>query len=319
MLIDSKLLHAALEQAKVGIIITQSVSPSENPIIYVNAAFEALTGYASEEVIGRDCRFLNNEYSDQDALAIVRNAIKQGKACKLILRNFKKNGDMFLNELSISPVHDGDKLTHFIGVQTDVTERVRGEQKIKSMNQILFEKNELLKDLAFVDHLTTLNNRSFFEERLTLLWNLHERSNKKVAIIFIDVDRFKLYNDHYGHVAGDDALRAVAKTIKKYFSRESDIVARYGGEEFVVASAPEENILQLFAQVEALKDAVSDLKIEHEKATASEYLTVSIGICYGIPPQGKSPSLFTREADNAMYTAKRNGGNAVEKTEFLFE
>lgn len=141
----------------------------------------------------------------------MRNAIQRGESCNVILRNFKQNGDMFLNELSISPVYDGDKLTHFIGVQNDVTQRVRSEQKIKAMNQILYEKNQLLKDLAFLDHLTTLHNRSYFEEHLNLLWNLNERANKKVAIIFIDVDCFKLYNDHYGHVAGDDALRLVAK------------------------------------------------------------------------------------------------------------
>ena len=317
MLIDSKLLYAALEQSKVGVVIAESVSTSENPLIYVNPAFESLTGYAREEILGLDCRFLNNEYTDKSSLDIIRNAIQQGQPCKLVLRNFKKNGSMFLNELSISPVHDGNKVTHFIGVQNDVTERVRSEQKIKTMNQILLEKNQLLKDLVFIDHLTQLHNRNYFEEHLNLLWNLHERLNKNIAIVFIDVDCFKLYNDHYGHVAGDDALRMVAKTIKQHFARESDIVARYGGEEFVVASSPEDNIQQLIAQVESLKNAISNLKIEHVKALTSPYLSVSIGVCYGIPPQGRSPSLFTREADNAMYLAKRNGGNAVEKTEYL--
>ena len=317
MQIDSKLLHAALEHSKVGIVIAQSVSSSENPLIYVNPAFEALTGYSQDEIIGKDCRFLNTEYTDQAALEIIRNAIRAGESCKVVLRNFKKNGNMFLNELTISPVYEGEKVTHFIGVQYDVTERVRNEQKIKTMNQILFEKNQLLKNLVFIDHLTQLHNRSYFEEQLNLLWNLHERLNKKVAIIFIDVDCFKLYNDHYGHVAGDDVLRLVARTLKQHFARESDIVARYGGEEFVVASSPEDNIQQLMVQVESLKNAIIDLKIEHAKAITSPYLSVSVGVCYGIPPQGKSPSLFTREADNAMYIAKRNGGNAVEEIEYV--
>ena len=316
MQIDTKLLHAALEQSKVGIVIAENISPSENPLIYVNPAFESLTGYSIDEIVGKDCRFLNNEYTDEASLAVIRNAIKQGESCKVVIRNFKKNGSMFLNELSISPVYEGKKLTHFIGVQNDVTERVRSEQKIKTMNQILFEKNQLLKDLVFIDHLTQLHNRNYFEEHLNLLWNLHERLNKNVAIVFIDVDCFKLYNDHYGHVAGDDVLRLVARTIKQHFGRESDIVARYGGEEFVVASSPEDNIQQLIAQVESLKTAICDLKIEHVKATCSPYLSVSIGVCYGVPPQGKSPSLFTRQADNAMYVAKRNGGNAVEKIEY---
>lgn len=316
MPIDSKLLYAALEQAKVGIMIAENISALDIPIIYANQAFESLTGYAKDEIIGKDCQFLNNEYTDQKSLDIIKHALEHGQACKLVLRNFRKNGSMFLNELCISPVFDGDKVTHFIGVQNDVTERVRSEQKVKAMNQILVEKNQLLKDLVFVDHLTQLHNRSYFEEHLTMLWNLHERLNKKVAIIFIDVDCFKRYNDHYGHVAGDDALRAVARTIKQYFSRESDIVARYGGEEFVIASSPEDNIPQLIAQVESLKNAINDLKIEHVKAISSPYLSVSIGVCHGIPPQGKSPSLFTRQADNAMYLAKRNGGNAVGKIEY---
>lgn len=317
MWIDNKLLHVALEQTKVCVVITENISISSNPLIYINRAFMDLTGYEKDEVIGKDCRFLNNEYTDKKSLDIIKNAIQNGEPCKLVLRNFKKSGSMFLNELSISPVYDGEKVTHFIGVLNDVTNQVRNEQKIKTLNQILFEKNQLLKDQVFIDHLTQLHNRHYFDEHLSRLWNLHERLNKNVAIVFIDIDCFKLYNDHYGHVAGDDALRLVAKTIKHYFARDSDIVARYGGEEFVVASSPEDNIPQLIAQIESLKNAICELKIEHVKAACSPYLSVSIGVCYGIPPQGKSPSLFTREADNAMYRAKRNGGNAVEKIEHV--
>jgi PAS domain S-box-containing protein len=113
----------AIESTSCGVVISD-FTQKDNPLIYVNAGFENMTGYSRDEVIGKNCRFLQGDYTDQPQLDIIRHALKSGKDCKVILRNFRKDGTMFYNELCLSPVHDENgKVTNYIGVQTDVTER----------------------------------------------------------------------------------------------------------------------------------------------------------------------------------------------------
>lgn len=117
------LKNKAIESTSCGVVISD-VNQKGNPLIYVNTGFENITGYSREEVLGRNCRFLQGEDTDQPQLDILRHAIKSGKDCKIVLRNYRKDGTMFYNELFISPVKDEhEQITHFIGVQTDVTER----------------------------------------------------------------------------------------------------------------------------------------------------------------------------------------------------
>ncbi|GAA6623633.1 PAS domain S-box protein [Scytonema sp. NUACC26] len=120
-----RLRDRAIAASSNGIIITDASIPN-SPIIYANRAFEQITGYSIEEVLGRDCRFLQNGDTDQPGLVQLRNAIFQRKGCTVVLRNYRKDGSLFWNELSISPVHDSSgNLTHYIGIQTDITERQR--------------------------------------------------------------------------------------------------------------------------------------------------------------------------------------------------
>jgi PAS domain S-box-containing protein len=120
-----RLRDRAIAASSNGIIITDASTPN-SPIIYANRAFEQITGYSIEEVLGRDCRFLQNGDTDQPGLVQLRNAVSQGKGCTVVLRNYRKDGSLFWNELSISPVHDSSgNLTNYIGIQTDITERQR--------------------------------------------------------------------------------------------------------------------------------------------------------------------------------------------------
>lgn len=315
-MIPTKLLEAAVVATNDGVVITESgCGGSDRPIIYVNPAFEALTGYKSSEIIGRDCRFLNQSNHEQEGLVMLRDSLRQSKYCRVVLHNQKKDGEPFWNELSVSPVLDeNNNATHFIGIQKDVTERVRHEQKIARQNQLLIAKNKQLEELVVRDPLTQLHNRRYFEEHLNRAWSVHERLKAKIGIAFIDIDCFKLYNDHYGHLEGDAALRLVAKEVRKCFSRESDIVARYGGEEFVIASPLDDDSPSFTKQVQKLCQSVADLYIHHYKSKISEYLTVSIGVCTGVPAAGSIPSLFTKKADAAMYQAKQEGGNCIVHT-----
>jgi PAS domain S-box-containing protein len=126
-----RLLDRAVAASSNGIVITDPSLP-DNPIVYVNPAFERTTGYPMEEAIGRNCRFLQGEDRDQPALAELRTAIREGRGCRVVLRNYRKGGALFWNELYVSPVHDEEgRLTNFVGVQNDVTGRMRIEEALK--------------------------------------------------------------------------------------------------------------------------------------------------------------------------------------------
>lgn len=130
---------------------------------------------------------------------------------------------MYWNELSISPVHDGDgMLTHFIGIQKDVTARIQLEQQLSTLTN--------------TDPVVGIGNRHHFEERFSNLFYIAKRIHSELSVLLIELDHFKQFNEQYGQSAGDDCLRKVGDCITKSFRRTSDCVARYGGEEFAVVS-----------------------------------------------------------------------------------
>ncbi|SFC19433.1 PAS domain S-box-containing protein [Marinospirillum celere] len=128
-LISPQLLELVVNESQDGIVIAEQEG-DENILIYVNKGFEKLTGYTADEILYQDCRFLQGNDSDQPALDEIRKAIREGKPCRQTLRNYRKDGSLFWNELSITPVYsDDDQLTYFIGVQKDVTELVQLRQE----------------------------------------------------------------------------------------------------------------------------------------------------------------------------------------------
>ncbi|NAY91360.1 PAS domain S-box protein [Muricauda sp. JGD-17] len=144
------LRNRALEAASNSIIISDA-KKTDMPIIFSNDAFQKMTGYSENEILGKNCRFLQSDDRDQEEIAIIRRALDQGEGCQVELRNYKKDGTLFWNQLTITPVHDkAGKLTHFIGVQRDITERVKEEQLQVQVRQILemATKNRPLKEIC---------------------------------------------------------------------------------------------------------------------------------------------------------------------------
>lgn len=169
---------------------------------------------------------------------------------------------------------------------------------------------DLLHNMAFADGLTGVANRRLFDERLEAEWRRCKRSQKPLSLIMIDIDYFKLYNDHYGHQMGDDCLRAVATALKTGISRPYDLLARYGGEEFVCL-LPETDSAGALVIANALLDAVKILKIEHVRSSLDQFVSISLGVATEDFAGERSSDELIQRADARLYQAKRKGRGQV--------
>jgi diguanylate cyclase (GGDEF)-like protein len=172
-------------------------------------------------------------------------------------------------------------------------------------------KTDMLERLSMVDSLTGIPNRRFFDDYFARAWGYARRESKLLSIMMIDIDHFKLYNDYYGHGAGDECLRRVARAIQSQISRSADLVARYGGEEFI-AALPGASSAGALTTSRRFKAAVEALSIPHEKSRTSPIVTISIGTAtYGEHYNPTEGHLLLKAADTALYRAKEGGRNRV--------
>jgi two-component system chemotaxis family response regulator WspR len=174
----------------------------------------------------------------------------------------------------------------------------------------LMEINIELQRLTNVDGLTGLSNRRYFNEYMEAQWKLAIRAQSPLSVLMIDVDNFKLYNDTYGHLAGDEVLKRVASAMQRSFARPTDLTARFGGEEFVVI-LPSTPIDPLPRLGETLLCNVEELRIPHTASTVGEYVTISVGGAATVPRKGESFLHLIEVADAALYEAKESGKNRV--------
>ena len=288
---ELKLRDRAIAASSNGIIISDPNRP-DNPIIYVNQKFEQITGYEASEAIGRNCRFLADGEVEQPGVDELRLAIREGREWSGPLRNYKKDGTPFWNELYIAPVRDeGGRVVNFIGVQKDVTERKELEEKLAHQ--------------AFHDPLTDLPNRSLFLDRVDHALKRAKQRGDGVAVLFMDLDNFKVINDSLGHEVGDELLVAVAKRLSSCL-RNADTAARLGGDEFVV----------LLEDIEDSKEA-TNVAVRIEEALRAPFwagghdlfITTSVGVALG-GTGGERAGDLLRNADLAMYRAKDGGKNS---------
>lgn len=183
------------------------------------------------------------------------------------------------------------------------------EQMVQDRTKELNDMNRKLGLLSKTDGLTGIANRRYLDEYLEREWKAAIRNQTIFSILMIDIDHFKQFNDHYGHLAGDECLKAVAGALAPVVRRPSDLFARYGGEEFIVILP---DTTDAYVIAERCKAAIWALHIPHEYSTASDHVTISIGISMGVPQIGSSPDELIRQADAALYRAKSDGRNRVE-------
>ncbi|MBI5039956.1 MAG: diguanylate cyclase [Gammaproteobacteria bacterium] len=185
------------------------------------------------------------------------------------------------------------------------------QNALESSNAQLEESNRELQRLSSLDGLTGIANRRQFDKTLEQEWQRALRNCTELSLIMIDIDYFKLFNDTYGHQAGDDCLKTVALALARIVHRPSDIVARYGGEEFAVI-LPETDTEGTLRVAEKMREAVSRLNVRHDASKVSDKITLSIGVANLNPRGGDNPDILLAAADDALYRAKHAGRNRVE-------
>lgn len=199
--------------------------------------------------------------------------------------------------MNVCPL-DWESEPHFIISHTNITDRKLAEMRAE--------------ERATKDSLTNIANRRTFDQFLELEWQMSRRSKEPMSVILLDVDQFKLFNDNYGHVAGDDCLKSIGKLLEGFEQRRGDLVARYGGEEFaVILGETDECHAQQIA--ENIRKAVSDLRIRHEFSCCSSNVTVSAGVatCQPFYMPHDAWHKLVAEADHYLYQSKANGRNLI--------
>ncbi|WP_303290080.1 EAL domain-containing protein [Marinobacter sp. SS5-14b] len=288
-----KLLKRCIESSSNGIVVADAVA-QDMPLVYVNPTFERITGYSKDEALGRNCRFLQGDDFDltnEQALGQIRKGIANGEDVSVVLRNYRKDGTPFWNDLYLSPIrNDNNETSHFVGVLNDISERKSIE------NQLAYNSSH--------DVLTHLPNRALLEDRLLQACKFAIRYNRHVGLLFIDLDGFKLINDSLGHRTGDLILIEAAERLRALV-RAGDTVARVSGDEFVIALADLADSRD--AQL-VVDQVIQTLSVPYQIGTENLHLTASIGITT-TDGSINEPAELIQQADLAMYQAKQLGRN----------
>jgi len=283
-----KLADRVFEATLDGVMVTDPNGIIER----VNPAFTQLTGYSQAEAIGKTPRMLNSGKQGPEFYQSLWRQLREQGSWQGEIWNRRKNGELYLEYLSISGIYSPDgTCTHYAAIFSDITQRRMDEER--------------LNHLAMHDALTALPNRTLFSERLKQAVARAERTARRVAVMFIDLDRFKLINDTMGHGVGDQALKVIARRLKEAV-RESDTVARLAGDEFTVIIEDIEDIRHVAQIAQALLSTVGHPIDANGKAV---FVTPSIGISI-YPDDGTDQKQLLMQADRAMYAAKDEGKNS---------
>ncbi len=294
------LLETSISRLNDIVIITEagSVDRPGPRIVFVNDAFERHTGYSREEALGQTPRMLQGPRTQRSQLDRIRTALEYSQPVRAELINYRKNGEQFWMELEIAPVDYFRRgLTHWVSVARDITERKAAEDKIEH--------------LAFFDALTQLPNRQLLMDRLQKTLSHSESSNTMGALMFIDLDNFKLLNDTMGHAKGDLLLIQAGLRLATC-TRSGDTVARLGGDEFVVMLEDlGDNLAEAVARTRVVGEKIlAALSEPYQLASHQHHGTCSIGITLFSRHQQNIGDLL-KQADLAMYQAKAAGRNAL--------
>lgn len=302
------LFRQTADTAPIGMVLVDATDPG-HPVVYANPGFCALCGYAIDELTGRNLRFLQGEDRDQDARHRLRESLDRGETTRVLLRNYRKDGTLFWNEMSVVPIRNAEGfITHFAGFHRDAGERLKFDPRAArdSVSGAQQPTSVAIRD----DRLTGLYTEGYLEELLKRDWAIGQREKRRIALFAIDIDALGTYNATFGRAAGDSAIRRVAHCVSGCLRRASDVTARVEGGS-LLAFAPgieEEHALKL---ANTMVERVRDMHIHHPRSVVLRYVTISVGVATLVPAPQDDPAGLIEKARLQLQKARKGGRNRV--------
>jgi diguanylate cyclase (GGDEF)-like protein/PAS domain S-box-containing protein len=300
--IDPAVYKTLLESTKA---IPWKIDWSTMQFAYIGPQIEALLGWTPESwVTVQD--WADRMHAD-DRQRVVDFCVSQSKAGidhEADYRALTKDGSYVWLRDVVHVVRNPDgSVESLVGFMFDISERKRTEERLMGLQREL-------EDLSFKDGLTGVGNRRRFDAVLESEWVAAHDAKRSLALVMIDIDFFKQYNDRYGHVRGDECLQRVAQALRTNATRPRDFLGRYGGEEFVLV-LPDTDSTGAERVAARCRDAIAAEAIKHETSTVASTITVSVGVGAIVPTAGDEAMSFVEEVDRRLYSAKQRGRNLV--------
>jgi diguanylate cyclase (GGDEF)-like protein/PAS domain S-box-containing protein len=281
-------------------------------VVFVNRAFERLTGFSAQDLKGRDLRILQGEDRDQEQRQRLRQALADGESCRALLRNYRSDGTQFWNEMVLVPLKNGSgSVDHFVSFHRDARERMRIEQRagVRENGGAAVAASSTVIAVR-EDRLTGLHCREYFDEAVSRDWAIAQRDGLRLALVLLDIDALGSYNETFGRPAGDSCVKRVARAIASCLRRGSDLTARLDGGT-IAALIHSMTAEQALPFTDGILERVREQRIHHPRSSVFKYVTVSAGLVSVIPgPQDKLEH-FVERARAALKDAKTAGRNRV--------
>ena len=310
--LDPQLFKTLVESDPARGVVICEARDSDWTAVFVNAAMEQLTGYEAGSFTGRNLRFLQGEDRDQEGLARIRAALRDGAPCQTMLRNYRRDGTMFWNEVNVVPLRDTTgRVTHFASFHRE------GGAARGSVPEVRDPAMSTQTMLAYLrdDKLTGLLRRPYLEELIKRDWGLAQRESRRLSLLVFDMDHFSQYREVFGRQGADQSFRRIARVVGGCFRRASDLCGRFDEDQIAALTSGMEP-----GQVAKLTDTIlariRDLAIHHPRSSISRYVTASAGAVSLVPAHGVTPDILYERTMQALRDAKGAGRNqAVTREE----
>lgn len=304
--LDATFVRRILDSAPEGVAICDAVAP-DHPVLYVNAAFEQMTGYAAAEVLGVNLRLLHGNDRDQEGIRRLRDAVARGEACRVVLRNYRKNGELLWNELTLQPMRDeGGTLTHLVAFYRDAASRLKQGDRVP----------EGVPGWLREDRVTGLSSRAWLNELLAREWRIARRDGTPLTLVLFDLDALASYNATFGRPAGDACLRRVGRHIAGVFRRGTDVVGVWREGCVAVLAVHRDGIGVQGVVDHAMLTVrrVAEMRIHHPRSPLQKFVTVTAGLATVTPLRAEEQATrLIERAENALRDAKHDMRGALNQ------
>jgi diguanylate cyclase (GGDEF)-like protein/PAS domain S-box-containing protein len=292
-------LRGALDVAPEGIVICEA--GGDRVVVYANVAFCKLTGYELGELVGKNLRMLQGDDRDQPELVTLRDALRHSEATRALLRNLRKDGTVFVNDMQIYPLKDANgQVTHLVGYHRE------GGTRHKSTSESGIRG---LPNWVREDRLTGLASRYYFEDVLKRDFALAQRDKTDIALLLFDIDQLGPYNEIFDRAGGDAVVKRVARAIAGSFRRGTDVVGRWDGASVIVLmhGTQADHVIQ---HATTVAHRVREQQIHHPRSQ-QKYLTVSGGVAIHTARPEDTADRILNAVESALARAKEQGRNRI--------